>query len=325
MHVVVTGGAGFLGSYFTRSLVEGRYPSMAGARVTVLDALTYAGSLEALSDVLDQVTFVHADVCDVSVVADVVDGADLVVHFAAQTHVDRSIEAGASFVTTNLLGTQTILEAAVKRAVGRVVVVSTDEVYGPRVSGASREHDPLRPSSPYSATKAGADLLALAYARTHGLDVCITRGSNTYGPFQHAEKAVPRFTTSLLEGEPATVYGDGRHVREWLHASDHCAGIHLVAERGTPGGVYNVGGGHALTNRELAEHLLHLTGRRPTCVVAVADRPGHDRRYSLAWERLAALGYTPAVPFDEGLRDTVDWYRHHRGWWEQRRWSRRGR
>jgi dTDP-glucose 4,6-dehydratase len=319
VRVVVTGGAGFIGSHYVRTLLGGGYPAFADSDVVVLDALTYAGTRTnlALVDGDPRLTFVTGDVCDVACVDDVLSGADVVLHFAAESHVDRSISGAAAFVLTNVLGTQTVLDAALRRGVGRVVAVSTDEVYGSIATGSWTEDEALAPNSPYAASKAAADLMARAYARTHGLDVCVTRGSNTYGPHQLPEKVIPLFVTNLLDGLPVPLYGDGLHVREWLHVDDHCAAIQLVAERGRAGEVYNIGGGAELTNVELTTRLLALTGRGPELVQRVADRKGHDRRYSLDWTRLAReLGYAPGVGLDEGLAATVAWYRDNRPWWE---------
>jgi dTDP-glucose 4,6-dehydratase len=319
VRVVVTGGAGFIGSHYVRTLLGGGYPAFAGADVVVLDALTYAGTRTNLAAVAQhpRLTVVVGDVCDSSRVDEVVTDADVVLHFAAESHVDRSISGAAAFVLTNVLGTQTVLDAALRRGVGRVVAVSTDEVYGSIATGSWDEDEPLAPNSPYAASKAAADLMARAYHRTHGLDVCVTRGCNTYGPHQLPEKVIPLFVTNLLDGLPVPLYGDGLNVREWLHVDDHCAAIQAVAQRGRPGAVYNIGGGTELTNAQLTDRLLTLTGRGPELVQRVADRLGHDRRYSLDWTRAAdELGYAPRVGLDEGLAATVAWYRDHRSWWE---------
>jgi dTDP-glucose 4,6-dehydratase len=242
---------------------------------------------------------------------------DAVVHCAAESHVDRSIAGAADFVSTNVVGTQVLLEAAREAGVGRFVHVSTDEVYGSIEVGSWPETHPLAPSSPYSASKAGSDLLALAYHRTHGVAVCVTRCSNNYGPHQYPEKLVPLFVTNLLDGRRVPLYGDGANVRDWLHVDDHCRGLALVAERGRAGEIYHIGGGTELTNRELTHRLLEAVGADASMVEPVPDRPGHDRRYSVDWSKIRdELGYAPAVPFDEGLAATVRWYRDNRAWWE---------
>jgi dTDP-glucose 4,6-dehydratase len=240
-----------------------------------------------------------------------------VVHFAAESHVDRSILGAADFVMTNVVGTQTLLEAARRHEVAKFVHVSTDEVYGSIDEGSWTEEQPLEPNSPYSASKAGSDLVARAYARTHGLPVCVTRCSNNYGPYQFPEKVIPLFVTNLMDGRPVPLYGDGLNVRDWLHVDDHCRGIHLVLEGGRPGEVYNIGGGTELTNTDLTERLLAASGAGWDAVERVEDRKGHDRRYSVDISKISReLGYAPLVPFDEGLAQTVAWYQEHRGWWE---------
>lgn len=317
MRVLVTGGAGFIGSHFVRSLVRGRYPALAGADVVVLDLLTYAGTLTNLAEVAGDVEFVRGDIRDPDTVAAVTAGADLVVHFAAESHVDRSIAGAADFVTTNVVGTQVLLQAALDAGVARFVHVSTDEVYGSIESGAWPETHPLEPNSPYSASKAASDLLARAFHRTHGLPVCITRCSNNYGPHQFPEKVVPLFVTNLLDGRKVPLYGDGGNVRDWLHVDDHCRAVALVAEKGRDGEVYNVGGGTELTNRELTGLLLEAVGADESMIEHVPDRKGHDRRYCVDWTKIAdELGYRPAVPFARGLAETVRWYAEHRDWWE---------
>ncbi len=319
MRIVVTGGAGFIGSNFVRRAVAGDYPRLRGADVVVLDALTYAGTLTNLTQVLDspQVRFVEGDILDGALVTDVLAGADAVVHFAAESHVDRSITGAADFVMTNVVGTQTLLDAARAGGVGRFLHVSTDEVYGSIDVGSWPETDPLRPNSPYAASKAGSDLIALSYARTHRTDVVVTRCSNNYGPHQFPEKVVPLFVTNLVDGGTVPLYGDGLNVRDWLHVDDHCRGIALVLAGGRSGEVYNIGGGTELTNRELTQRLLAATGRDWSAVVPVTDRPGHDRRYSVDITKISAeLGYAPQVPFERGLAETVEWYRTRRDWWE---------
>ncbi len=319
MRLLVTGGAGFIGSHFVRSLLTGRYPQWSDAGVTVFDKLTYSGNRANLDPVADHpgLTFVEADICDPAAVAEAMPGHDVVVHFAAESHVDRSIAGSGPFVVTNVLGTQVLLDAALRAGVGRFVHVSTDEVYGSIEDGHWHEEWPLAPRSPYSASKAGSDLLALAYARTHGMDVVVTRCSNNYGPYQFPEKVIPLFVTNLLDGRKVPLYGDGGNVRDWLHVDDHCQGIQLVAHRGRPGEVYHIGGGTELTNKELTALLLEACEAGWDMVEPVADRKGHDRRYALDISKISEeLGYVPGVGFEEGLADTVTWYREHRDWWE---------
>ncbi|RZS87381.1 dTDP-glucose 4,6-dehydratase [Motilibacter rhizosphaerae] len=319
MRLLVTGGAGFIGSHFVRTALAGGYPGLSGARITVLDKLTYAGTLTNLPDVdsTPELEFVQGDINDVDLVDGLVGQSDAVVHFAAESHVDRSITGAAEFVVTNVLGTQTLLEAALRHRLAKFVHVSTDEVYGSIPEGSWPETHALEPNSPYSASKASSDLLARAYARTHGLDVTITRCSNNYGPHQFPEKVIPLFVTNLLDGLTVPLYGDGLNVRDWLHVDDHCRGISLVLGKGRGGEVYNIGGGTELTNRELTERLLASVGADWSRVVPVEDRKGHDRRYSVDISKIhAELGYEPQVEFDKGLADTVAWYRDNRSWWE---------
>jgi dTDP-glucose 4,6-dehydratase len=307
MRVLVTGGCGFIGSHFVKRLVAG------GEEVVVLDKLTYSGNLANLEGV--DHTFVHGDIADPVAVAGAGEGCHAVVNFAAETHVDRSILAAGDFVRTDVVGTHVLLEWARGSGV-RLVQVSTDEVYGDvPVGTASKEHDPLRPSSPYSASKAGGDLQVLAYVRTFGVEAVITRGANAYGPFQHPEKMIPLFVTNALEGEPLPVYGDGRQQRAWVHVEDKCAAIDLVLRKGEPGGVYNIGG-EERDNLEVTKLILELSGADPGLVRHVADRPGHDRRYGLDSARIQALGWKPRRAFEQGLADTVAWYRERRDWWE---------
>ncbi|MEU9502343.1 dTDP-glucose 4,6-dehydratase [Streptomyces sp. NPDC048196] len=318
MRLLVTGAAGFIGSHYVRALLGGAYPGAGDVRVTVLDKLTYAGNPANLAPVRDHpgLTFVQGDICDGPLLADLLPGHDAVLNFAAESHVDRSIEGADAFVRTNVLGTHTLLEAVRRTGVPRFVQISTDEVYGSIEDGAWTEESPLLPNSPYAATKAGADLLVRSYARTYGLDASITRCSNNYGPYQYPEKVIPLFVTSLLSGGTVPLYGDGRHVRDWLHVDDHCRGIHLVLERGRPGEVYHIGGGEELTNLHLTKLLLDACGAGPDRIRHVADRPGHDRRYALDDRKLRALGYAPQVPFRTGLLRTVAWYRDNPGWWQ---------
>ncbi|SFN86333.1 dTDP-glucose 4,6-dehydratase [Pseudonocardia ammonioxydans] len=324
MRIVVTGGAGFIGSHFVRTVLEQGYPGMGGGRVTgdavvVLDAFTYAGRIENLDPVRDdpRLRVERGDIRDPQRVTEVLTGADLVVHCAAETHVDRSITGAADFVTTNVVGTQVLLQAALDLGVGRFVHVSTDEVYGSIEDGSWAETEPLEPNSPYSAAKAGSDLLVRSYHRTHGLDTVITRCSNNYGPHQFPEKVVPLFVTRLLLGRTVPLYGDGGNVRDWLHVDDHCRGIALAAATGRPGEIYNIGGGTELSNRELTGRLLAAVGAGEEMIERVPDRKGHDRRYAVDWSKIRdELGYAPRVPFEEGLASTVAWYRENRDWWE---------
>lgn len=316
MRLLVTGGAGFIGSHYVRTVLTGGYPAFAGAKVTVLDKLTYAGNLANLAPVEDRYEFVHGDVCDGALLADVVPGHDVVVHFAAESHVDRSIDGAADFVRTNVLGTNAVLQASLDAGVSKVVQVSTDEVYGTIDEGSWAEDAPLRPRSPYSAAKAGGDMIAQAYAVTHGLPVSITRCGNNYGPYQYPEKVVPLFVTNLIEGRKVPLYGDGGNVRDWVHVDDHCRAIQLVAERGEPGEVYNIGGTAEMDNIELTGRILAELGAGWDMVERVTDRKGHDRRYSLDDTKLRGLGYAPMTGFDDGLASTVRWYADNPSWWK---------
>jgi len=318
MRLLVTGGAGFIGSHYVRSVLSGAWGGREPDEVVVLDALTYAGNLANLASVADdpRLTFVHGDICDAPLVDDLVDAVDAVVHFAAESHVDRSIAQAADFVRTNVVGTQTLLDGALRHRLDRFVHVSTDEVYGSIDTGSWIEDEPLLPNSPYSASKAGSDLMARAYYRTHGFPVSVTRCSNNYGPYQHREKVIPLFVTNLLDGLEVPLYGDGRNVRDWLHVDDHCRAIHMVLAAGRPGEIYNIGGGTELSNLELTKRLLDATGCGWERVRRVADRPGHDLRYAVDSTKIATeLGFAPAVPFSRGLAETVEWYRTHREWW----------
>jgi dTDP-glucose 4,6-dehydratase len=308
VRVLVTGGCGFIGSHFVKRLVA------AGEDVAVLDKLTYSGNRANLEGV--EHAFFHGDIADPAAVARAGEGCEAVVNFAAETHVDRSILEAGEFIRTDVVGTHVLLEWA--RAAGaRFVQVSTDEVYGDVPPGvSSREDDALRPSSPYAASKAGGDLQVLAYVRTHGVAAAITRGSNTYGPFQHPEKVVPLFITNALDGESLPVYGDGLQTRDWLHVEDHCAAVEIVLREGAPGEIYNVGAGDERANLDVTRRIVELTGGDPSLVRHVADRPGHDRRYSLDCAKIGALGWRPKRTFEDGLAETVAWYRERRDWWE---------
>jgi dTDP-glucose 4,6-dehydratase len=316
MKILVTGAAGFIGSHYVRTMLAGGYAGYQDASVTVLDKLTYAGNVANLEPVAGRFTFIRGDVCDAALLAEVLPGHDGVVNFAAETHVDRSIAGAAEFVTSNVAGVQVLLDACMTARVPRVVHVSTDEVYGSIAKGAWTEASPLDPNSPYSAAKAGGDLIALAYARTHGVNVSITRCCNNYGPYQYPEKVIPLFATNLLDGKPVPLYGDGRNVRGWIHVDDHCRGVQLVLERGAAGRVYNINGDIELSNRELTGAILDACGANWDMVVPVTDRKGHDRRYSLDDSLLGSMGYAPRVPFSDGLKATIEWYAANRTWWE---------
>jgi dTDP-glucose 4,6-dehydratase len=311
MRLLVTGGAGFIGSAYVRARVEGHPDD----RVRVLDKLTYAGRPENLGGLPDgRVELVEGDIADRDAVAGAVEGCDAIVNFAAESHVDRSIESPGEFIQTDVFGAFVLLEAA--RAAGiRHLQVSTDEVYGSIESGSFTESSPIEPSSPYSASKAGGDLIVGAYHSTYGADVVIARGSNNYGPRQHPEKLIPLCVLNALAGDPLPVYGDGMQVRNWIFVEDFCAGIDLALERGAAGQVYNFGGPDELPNIEVVKTILDLTGRDESLIEYVTDRPGHDRRYSLGSEKAHELGWKAAVGFEEGLRRAVEWYRDHEWWW----------
>ncbi len=313
--VLVAGGAGFIGSHFAR-LMLGTDPERC---VVVYDKLTYAGNLENLADVAEdpRYTFVHGDIADAEALAEAAAGCDAIVNFAAETHVDRSIADPEAFLDTDVKGTYRLMEVARDLGIGKVVQVSTDEVYGDVEEGHATEEWPLAASSPYSASKAAGDLLAFAFHRTFGVPVCVTRGSNTYGPNQYPEKLIPLFVTNALEGEPLPLYGDGMQRRDWLHAEDHARGVATVLEHGMPGRAYNVGGGNERTNREITDIVLRTLGCDESAVRHVTDRPGHDRRYALDSSRLRELGWAPEVPFEEGIAATVEWYRENPDWWRR--------
>ena len=311
MRLLVAGGAGFIGSNYVRRRL-GAHP---GDHVTVIDKLTYAGRRENLEGVDEQrLRFVTGDVADPAIVADAIAGCDATVNFAAETHVDRSISSPGEFITTDVYGTFVLLEAAREAGI-RHLQISTDEVYGSIESGSFTESSPLEPSSPYSASKAGGDLIVHSFHRTYGADVVICRGSNNYGPVQHPEKLIPLCILNALAGDPVPVYGDGRQVRNWLYVSDFCSAIDTALEHGEAGQVYNVGGPDELANIDVVKRILELCDRDESLISYVADRPGHDRRYSLGSGRMRGLGWTPAAGFDEGLAQTVEWYRDNEAWW----------
>ncbi|MFF7445336.1 MULTISPECIES: dTDP-glucose 4,6-dehydratase [unclassified Streptomyces] len=315
MNLLVTGAAGFIGSQYVRRLLAEQGPD--APRITVLDKLTYAGTLDNLELDHPRLEFVQGDIRDAELVDKLMADADQVVHFAAESHVDRSIAGATDFVMTNVVGTQTLLDAALRHGTGPFVHVSTDEVYGSIEHGSWPESHPLQPNSPYSASKASSDLLALAYHRTHGLDVRVTRCSNNYGHHQFPEKVIPLFITNLLDGLKVPLYGDGRNVRDWLHVDDHCQGVDLVRTGGRAGEVYNIGGGTELSNKELTGLLLEASGADWDMVEYVEDRKGHDLRYSVDWTKIhTELGYQPRRDFATGLAETVAWYRENRSWWE---------
>jgi dTDP-glucose 4,6-dehydratase len=314
VEVLVTGGAGFIGSNFVRYALS-THPDW---RVTTLDKLTYAGRRENLHDVIDHARheFVHGDIANAAVAGALAERSEIVVHFAAETHVDRSLHAAGEFIHTDVFGTFVLLEAA-RRAprLRRFVQISTDEVYGSVPVGASRETDELKPRNPYSASKAAADRLAYSYWATYHVPVVITRASNNYGPYQFPEKVIPLFVTNALDNIPVPLYGDGRHVRDWLHVNDHCRGVDLLIERGQNGEVYNIGGGNEVQNVDLTHRILALVDRPASLIKPVQDRQGHDRRYCLDTTKLRTLGWSPQVNFEKGLADTVEWYRKNEWWW----------
>jgi dTDP-glucose 4,6-dehydratase len=312
--ILVTGGAGFIGSNFVRHL----YRARRGARIVVLDKLTYAGNVENLREFFGRgdFRFVKGDIAKTSILDEILPGTDIIYNFAAETHVDRSILEAGSFVKTDVLGTYALLQAALRYQVPRFVQVSTDEVYGSVRRGSSREGDPVEPNSPYSASKTGGDLLARAFHRTYGLPVVVTRSSNNYGAYQHPEKFIPLFITNAIEGKPLPVYGKGLNVRDWIYVEDNCRAIELVARAGAVGETYNIGAGEEHPNIEIARKIIELTGADDSLLTFVSDRPGHDWRYSLDARRIRALGWRPRVGFDEGLERTVRWYARNALWWK---------
>jgi dTDP-glucose 4,6-dehydratase len=315
MRLLVTGGAGFIGSNFVRYML-GKY---ADYKIINLDDLTYAGNLDNLKDVEKnpRYRFVKGDIANADVVAALAPEVEAIINFAAETHVDRSIHEPGGFIQTDVVGIYALLEQARRNPMRKIVLVSTDEVYGSITGGSFCEVDRLNPSSPYSASKAGGELLALAYQKTFGLPVCITRGSNTYGPFQYPEKVIPLFVTNALDDIPLPLYGDGMNVRDWLYVLDHCSAIDLVLHKGAPGEIYNVGGGNERTNIEITHMILALLNKPKSLIKPVADRLAHDRRYSVNCEKISELGWNAQQPFEEGMRLTVQWYAENEWWWRK--------
>jgi dTDP-glucose 4,6-dehydratase len=313
MKLFITGAAGFIGSNYVHHVL-----STTDDEVTVFDALTYAGNLSSLDDVANdpRFRFVQGDICDRAAVAAAMDGHDAVVHFAAESHVDRSIVDPDTFVRTNCLGTNVMCDVARNVGVDRFLHISTDEVYGSIEDGSFVETDRLGPRSPYSSSKAGSDLIALSYEETYGLPVIVTRSSNNFGPYQFPEKVIPLFVTNLLDGKKVPLYGDGLNIRDWIYVMDNCAGVDVVLRKGVVGEIYNIGGGNETTNRELTEKVLSLLGVGDEMVEYVQDRLGHDRRYSIDCSKANALGWVPSRSLDEALAETVEWYRANRAWWE---------
>jgi dTDP-glucose 4,6-dehydratase len=316
VNVFITGGAGFIGSNYARWLIANSDDA-----VTVYDALTYAGNVETLRDVEraaggSRYRFVHGNVCDLATLEEALEGHDAIVHFAAESHVDRSIATPADFVLTNSVGTNLVMHAARRAGVERVLHISTDEVYGSVPEGSSKETDRLDPRSPYSASKAGSDLIALSYHATYGLPVVVTRTTNNFGPYQYPEKVIPLFVTNLLDGLPVPLYGDGLNVRDWCYVEDNCVALDLALRKGSPGEIYNIGAGNEIPNRRLTDVLLGLCGAGEEMVDYVTDRLGHDRRYSVDISKIRALGWSPRRRLEEALAETVDWYRNNRWWWE---------
>lgn len=315
MRILVTGGAGFIGSNFARRIVDGTYSGFSS--ITILDKLTYAGTLTNLLEIPPgEFNFIQGDICDQELVDRLAKEHDVIVNFAAESHVDRSISGAREFIATNVLGTQTMLDAVKKSNVETFLQVSTDEVYGSIPVGSWPESDPLLPNSPYAASKASADLICRSYFKTHGLDVRVTRCSNNYGRNQYPEKVIPLFVTNLIDNRKVPVYGSGLNVRDWLHVDDHCYGIYLALTKGKAGEIYNIGGGTELNNIELTEKILNLMGKDDSSIEYVEDRKGHDLRYSVDISKITReLGYKPQVKWETGLRDTVEWYLANEAWW----------
>jgi dTDP-glucose 4,6-dehydratase len=312
MKILITGGAGFIGSHFVRHSLE-KHPDRS---VVILDKLTYAGRKENLEDVLDSVRFVEGDVCLPSDVDRAMHGCSMVFNFAAESHVDRSIAGAGAFVNTNVGGSYVLLEAARRHRIERFIQISTDEVYGSCLTGSFTEGDIANPSSPYAASKASADLLALSYMRTYGLPVLITRSSNNFGPYQYPEKVIPLFITNAIEGKPLPVYGDGRNVRDWIYVQDNCAAIDFVSQHGAPGEIYNIAARNEKENLEIVDQILQFLKKPKDLIQFVQDRPAHDRRYSLDVTKVTALGWVSTTPFKGALSDTVEWYQNNERWWK---------
>ena len=315
MRILVTGGAGFIGSNYVRRIADGTLGGI--SKITVLDKLTYAGTLTNLSEVsADGYEFIEGDICDAELIGKLVSENDFVVNFAAESHVDRSINGAKDFVVTNVLGTQTLLDAVRKSDVKTYLQVSTDEVYGSIENGSWPETDPLLPNSPYAASKASADLICRSYFKTHGMDIRLTRCSNNYGRNQFPEKVIPLFVTNLIDNKKVPVYGSGLNVRDWLHVDDHCHGIHLALTKGKAGEIYNIGGGTELNNLELTDKILDIMGKGQESIEYVEDRKGHDLRYSVDITKISNdLGYAPQVDWEVGLRETINWYQENEAWW----------
>jgi dTDP-glucose 4,6-dehydratase len=317
MNYVVTGGCGFIGSNYVRGLLCGAWGSRVD-KVTVIDSLTYAGNLGNLDPVIDdpRLTFIREDIVNQKEISDILRGNDIVVHFAAESHVDRSISGSAEFIRTNVLGTHSMLQASLDTNIKQFLHVSTDEVYGSIAQGSWDEQEPLLPNSPYAASKASSDLIARSFFITHGLDVRITRCSNNFGIYQYPEKVIPLFITNLMQGKKIPLYGDGLNVRDWLHVDDHCRGIQLVIEKGRAGQIYNIGGGTELTNIDLTNKILSAMGASNDSIEAVEDRKAHDRRYSVDITKIHnELGYSPQCSLEDTLGTIVEWYKNNQQWW----------
>ena len=312
MRILITGGAGFIGSHFVRYILE-KHPDY---DVVVLDKLTYAGRTENLHDVLESVRFIHGDVCLPGDVDKAMTACNTVFNFAAESHVDRSIAGAGAFVNTNVWGTCVLLEAARRHRIERFIQISTDEVYGSCLNGSFSEDDVANPSSPYAASKASADLLSLSYVRTYGLPVVITRSSNNFGPYQYPEKVIPLFITNAIEGKPLPVYGDGRNIRDWIYVQDNCGAIDFISQNGTPGEIYNIAAKNERENLEIVDQILQFLKKPRDLIQFVQDRPAHDRRYSLHVTKMTALGWVCATPFEKALAETVKWYQNNEWWWK---------